>query len=294
LNEIGIMGRLDHPHIVKLVGTYCQGKDIGILMYPAAACDLATYMDELEGEPLSCPLRQRLKLYLFCLSNALAFLHTVKIRHKDIKPKNILIDKNGCVLLTDFGISRDFTDDEQSETAGSTPRTYKYCAPEVAEGENRGRAADVFSLGCVFLEMVTVIAGKSLDELQRSFGHPSDCAYHNNLAAIRSWLLNIHDKELETRPAREKEDWRLLLLRLGLMGQKTEDTVSKMILQMLAESPDSRPSAAELDFSSATSDFCPLCDLQHLRCLPPASDEDSESTPKMTERVPYLSGYVSD
>jgi serine/threonine protein kinase len=59
----------------------------------------------------------------------------------------------------------------------------KYCSPEVYDGEPQGRAADVFSLGCIFLEMVTVICGMHLDQFvdYRSQTADGDDSFHGNL-----------------------------------------------------------------------------------------------------------------
>jgi len=89
-----------------------------------------------------------------CLSAALQYLHNQRCRHKDIKPANILV-KNGSVLLTDFGTSRNWVVGDSGTTVGTSgPYTPAYAAPEVAEWESRNEAADVWSLGCVFLEML--------------------------------------------------------------------------------------------------------------------------------------------
>ena len=88
-----------------------------------------------------------------CLSAALQYLHNQRCRHKDIKPANILV-KNGSVLLTDFGTSRNWAGDSGTTVGTSGPYTPAYAAPEVVEWESRNEAADIWSLGCVFLEMV--------------------------------------------------------------------------------------------------------------------------------------------
>jgi serine/threonine protein kinase len=96
------------------------------------------------------------------LARALAFLHEQGIRHKDIKPSNILVH-GGNVLFTDFGLAFDFTDKEGSTTVsmvnGMTPR---YCAPEVANYEPRNTSSDIWSLGVVFLEMTAVLKGRTV------------------------------------------------------------------------------------------------------------------------------------
>jgi len=61
------------------------------------------------------------------------------------------------VYVADFGISRPYTQIDAGETDGRTSFTRKYAAPEIIDQETRGLAADIFSLGCVFLEIYTVL-----------------------------------------------------------------------------------------------------------------------------------------
>jgi serine/threonine protein kinase len=82
----------------------------------------------------------------------------VRVRHKDIKPENIVIDDFGLPILTDFGLSKHFEAGKFSE--GPTPKTVKYADPEAMHEGLRDERSDIFSLGCVFLEMATVLLGK--------------------------------------------------------------------------------------------------------------------------------------
>lgn len=100
--------------------------------------------------------RGRLNKVYGCLTNAVKYFHENGIRHKDLKPSNVLLNPNDGLFLTDFGIGRDFADSSTSVTTGTARGNYKYCAPEVACWEPRGRAADIFSLGCVFLQIETL------------------------------------------------------------------------------------------------------------------------------------------
>jgi len=85
------------------------------------------------------------------LINGVAYAHEAGIRHRDIKPHNILV-KSENVLLTDFGISMMDLGTTVPTTIVNRPRarTTEYCAPEVESGHTRGRSADIFSLGAVF------------------------------------------------------------------------------------------------------------------------------------------------
>lgn len=82
------------------------------------------------------------------------YLHSKRCRHKDIKPGNILL-KNNQVLITDFGIANDWTDADHDMTAGNPVAfTNAYAAPEVARARPRNMSADVWSMGCVFLDIL--------------------------------------------------------------------------------------------------------------------------------------------
>jgi len=74
---------------------------------------------------------QKLCKWLGCLANALAYIHSKGIRHKDIKPKNILVNGDD-VLFADFGSSHAFLDEERNTTDGPAyGHTLMYCASEV-------------------------------------------------------------------------------------------------------------------------------------------------------------------
>lgn len=77
--------------------------------------------------------------------------------------------------------------------------TPKYCAPEVAAKGKRGRSADVFSLGCVFAEMITVHLGRSLEEMHQRLGmgqgsHDRRATYYNHTTELKRWLEMLLSK----------------------------------------------------------------------------------------------------
>ncbi|KAH9206410.1 kinase-like domain-containing protein, partial [Leptodontidium sp. 2 PMI_412] len=157
INEVEHLQRLRHPHIVQLVGSYLQGKKFAILLYPATEGNLATFYEmcgpENTAEGLLGHEKCLVALHRFFrrLASSLAYIHADTTKHLDITPQNVLL----IFYRADFGISRHFQSHDLSQTGSLLARTRKYCAPEVYDGEARGRAADVFSLGCIFLEMTT-------------------------------------------------------------------------------------------------------------------------------------------
>jgi hypothetical protein len=106
-----------------------------------------------------------------CLASGLAHIHSHTIRHKDIKPQNILVH-NGQMIYTDFGIAYDATLENTTTTTTGKPEAFtrRYCAPEVANWEQRNRKSDIFSLGCVFIEIIAVLEPDI--DLQISTSHP--------------------------------------------------------------------------------------------------------------------------
>lgn len=152
--EMKIMKLLQHRHIVRYIGSFTDRNDLGLLMSPVADCDLEVYLDKAHKTPECHPT---LRTFFGCLATALSYLHDKGVKHRDIKPKNVLVH-NASVLLTDFGISRDFLD----TTTGPTTATQRYCSPEVANHEGRNASTDVWSLGCVFLEIQSALQTKDL------------------------------------------------------------------------------------------------------------------------------------
>jgi serine/threonine protein kinase len=169
--EVDIMRSLRYRHIVEFIGSYTDKTFLGIITAPVADMDLAIFLNTLcgcleNGSPSNKAraneMSSSLRSFFGCLAAALAYLHDNRVRHKDIKPQNILISQ-GTVLFTDFGLSRHFADAQGSTTSGLTAATPRYSPPEVAAYEQRNTSADVWSLGCVYLEMLAALKGHDMD-----------------------------------------------------------------------------------------------------------------------------------
>ncbi|KAH6629850.1 kinase-like domain-containing protein, partial [Boeremia exigua] len=192
VTEVEHLQRLQHRHIVRLVGTYLLKKDLVILLYPAAEWNLEEYMDELfEGRSeIAKTDAATLSTFVGCLSNAIQYMHNNNVKHMDIKPKNVLI-RDGFfeleVYVADFGIARAYKCADDSNTDSPTPFTRLYAAPEVAAQESRGFPADVFSLGCVFIEIfasiMTTAKQDEREELVKVRSQGAERTYHANAEA---------------------------------------------------------------------------------------------------------------
>uniref|UniRef100_A0A8C0EP21 Cyclin dependent kinase 3 n=1 Tax=Bubo bubo TaxID=30461 RepID=A0A8C0EP21_BUBBB len=133
--------------------------------------DLKKYLDSSQtGEfPLSL-----VKNYLFQLLQGVSFCHSHRVIHRDLKPQNLLINEAGTIKLADFGLARAF---------GVV--TLWYRAPEILLGcRYYSTAVDIWSIGCIFAEMVTrkaLFPGDSeIDQLFRIFrtlGTPTEVTW---------------------------------------------------------------------------------------------------------------------
>lgn len=177
--EYQVLAGLDHPHIIATVGSLVEGspgqRAYGLLLYPMAPSSLAELLEAMShiNSTRSNPGASVLLDYMPCLCRAVSYLHRLEqpVKHRDINPTNILIDKEGSVILADFDIAQKYTGWAQSGAASQY--NLQYASKSVRDGLERSFDVDVFSLGCVFLEMVTVAFGETLQSLRTHLsGHP--------------------------------------------------------------------------------------------------------------------------
>ena len=147
-----ILGRLNHPHIARLVDAGVSNTGQPYLVLELVKGDhIDAYCDERR---LSIP--RRLRLFLDVLS-AVSHAHTNLIVHRDLKPSNVLIDEAGTVKLLDFSIAKLMQDEDGSRLTqeGSAVLTPKYAAPEQVAGGPITTATDVYSLGVLLYELLS-------------------------------------------------------------------------------------------------------------------------------------------
>ena len=167
IREISILKQLKHPNIVKLVDLIHGEKKL-YLVFEFMEHDLKKYLDKMNA-PLP---PQLVKSYLYQITSAIKYCHSKRILHRDLKPQNLLIDKNGVIKLADFGLARAFG--IPIKTLTHEILTLWYRAPEILLGQKEySTPVDIWSIGLIFYEMAhrkPLFAGDSeIDQIFKIF-----------------------------------------------------------------------------------------------------------------------------
>src|SRR2546430_1248514 len=150
-HEAEAAASLEHPQIVPI---YEIGERDGSCYFSMKFVEGGRLDEVAQTEPMSA---RRAAELLVKIARTVQFAHEHGILHRDIKPGNILLDKNGEPHLTDFGLARLIEQESTITNSFDVLGTPSYMAPEQAAGHTKEltAAADVYSLGAVFYQMLT-------------------------------------------------------------------------------------------------------------------------------------------
>lgn len=140
---------LAHPNIVNIFDVGEEGSIHYLVMEYVPGKTLKEYI--IDHSPV--PPEQAVKI-MKQLASALAHAHQNQIVHRDIKPQNILMDADGNVKITDFGIAMALSATSYTQT-NSVLGTVHYLSPEQARGGAANKKSDIYSLGIVMFELLT-------------------------------------------------------------------------------------------------------------------------------------------
>ncbi|ORM39470.1 Cell division control protein 2 -like protein [Babesia sp. Xinjiang] len=167
IREISLLKELHHPNIVWLRDVIHSDKCL-TLVFEYLDQDLKKLLDVCDGGLESSTA----KSFLYQLLKGVAYCHDHRILHRDLKPQNLLINREGTLKLADFGLARAFAIPVRSYTHEVV--TLWYRAPDVLMGSKKySTEVDIWSVGCIFAEMINgvpLFPGVSeQDQLKRIF-----------------------------------------------------------------------------------------------------------------------------
>ncbi|XP_054393351.1 cyclin-dependent kinase 3 isoform X3 [Pongo abelii] len=249
IREISLLKELKHPNIVRLLDVVHNERKL-YLVFEFLSQDLKKYMDSTPGSELPLHL---IKSYLFQLLQGVSFCHSHRVIHRDLKPQNLLINELGAIKLADFGLARAF---------GVPLRTYThevvtlwYRAPEILLGSKfYTTAVDIWSIGCIFAEMVTrkaLFPGDSeIDQLFRIFrmlGTPSEDTWPGvtQLPDYKGSFPKWTRKELEEIVPNLEPEGRDLLMQLLQYDPCQRITAKTALAHPYFSSPEPSPAARQ-------------------------------------------------
>ncbi|PGH23141.1 serine/threonine protein kinase [Polytolypa hystricis UAMH7299] len=252
----------DRRHIIRCVKSYQRGDLWGLVLEPVADGYLSSLLSDTHGtcgEEKAFRYRNLMKSF-GCLARSLEHIHSNQIRHRDIKPDNILyLEEDGSYhfIWIDFGVSND-TGSATTDFQNLTPRysAPEYIPPEITTTSPSSSAsqmehhfpADIFSFGVVVLEILSLLIGE----------HPSTAdtpgAFHQCALEPMRFCDAIDDLKRWAKQQIDKNKHITHHRRLKILLE----TAAKMI----DRDPDERPTAGEVArifFSEDASLFCAHC-----------------------------------
>jgi len=145
MSERNLLSKLKHPFIVNMHFAFQDFSKLYLVMDLLSGGDLRYHIAKKKTFT-----EQETKFFIANLILSLEYIHSQKIIHRDVKPENLVLDSNGYVRLTDFGVAKINESDNSSETSG----TPGYMAPEVILVHNHSYTADFFALGVIGYEFM--------------------------------------------------------------------------------------------------------------------------------------------
>lgn len=190
LNEAKIASQLSHPSIVPIYSIHAGEEKIYYTMPYVEGQTLKQILRETivrqkkgqEPHPIGSSIQELLRIFLH-ICHAISYAHQKGFLHRDIKPENVIVGRYGEVLLLDWGLAEKVCEPSvelseipnQSENltrVGKIVGTLSYMSPERAQGKKSDFLTDIYALGVIFYQILTLrlpYKRKSLKEFQKTF-----------------------------------------------------------------------------------------------------------------------------
>ncbi|XP_064455652.1 cAMP-dependent protein kinase catalytic subunit 3-like isoform X2 [Ornithodoros turicata] len=148
-NEKSILLQVDHPFIIQMTWTHHDSTCLYMLFEYVSGGELFTYLRNAGRFSSSTG-----SFYAGQIVLALEYLHRLHIVYRDLKPENLLLDKDGHLKITDFGFAKMLHDSEDDARTWTLCGTPEYLAPEIIQSKGHNKAVDWWALGILIYEML--------------------------------------------------------------------------------------------------------------------------------------------
>lgn len=159
--ERAVLQYVEHPFLVRLVYAFQSTEKLYMVMDFINGGELFFHLKKLKRFP-----EDLVKLYSAELFLSLDHLHKHNVVFRDLKPENVLMDKDGHVMLTDFGLAKFLSNQDRTHTFCGTP---EYLAPEVLLQKGHGKPVDWWSYGTLIYEMLVGIPPFYCENVQEMY-----------------------------------------------------------------------------------------------------------------------------
>lgn len=156
--EVSIMSKINHPSVLKFIGF--NNKSFNKKLKPVIITEYALngslndFISRCEKNNFN-PTHKLIIIY--GIASGMSYLHSHEILHRDLKPENILIDENYLPKISDFGLSKvNSTDNDNQNSQNKKPKgTPIYISPESWESQEYSKASDVYAFSLIVYEIIT-------------------------------------------------------------------------------------------------------------------------------------------
>lgn len=258
MKEVDLMKASVHPNVVVLYDSWFDRNRLYILMEFCANASVDLLITEYTNKSLSFT-EDKVVSFLTELSSALVYLHdTLRIMHRDLKPANIFMDRIGTLKIGDFGLSKCLGGDDLCATMCGSPL---YMSPEQCRGDSYSFRTDVWALGCIAYEFMTLRSPWLEQEMR-------------NYAALVYSITNH-------KP------------RFDRIELRYSDTLVNSTRWMLRKTPAQRWTAAKVNQNLRPQTIQPPLDasVRHMRRVSPSPitvDDEEDASPTADPPTPFL------
>jgi len=236
VREMRLLQFFDHEDIISIIDILKPAKKTGFedIYFVTELMETDLHRVIYSGQKLS---DEHIQYFMYQILRGMLNMHSANVMHRDLKPNNILVNKDCKVKICDLGLARGFDEDDEQKTTYVVTRWYR--APEVIlKASEYTKAIDIWSIGCVFAELLgrtPLFPGQDyLDQLQRIIAvsgtpSPTEMAFINNEKAL-SYMKSL--------PKRTK-------LPLKNLYPEANSVALDLLEKMLIFNPDKRYSAEE-------------------------------------------------